>query len=126
MLNRQIAAVNFEPLKPLFLQSYTAAHVSVPANPSLPPLQFHVRRNPETTELREVLPFSSYNLPDLKAGELAEASKLFSRGKFAESLAAWKSVLLTLTMVIVNNETEAAEVSYELHRGERSLAHFYR
>ncbi|ORX38221.1 coatomer WD associated region-domain-containing protein [Kockovaella imperatae] len=110
LLNRQVAAVNFEPLKPLFMRAYENAHVSVPANPSLPPLVFNVRRNPETTELREVLPFSLYNLHDVKDSELAEASRFFSRGKFAESLAAYRAVLQKLLMVVVSSEQDAQEV----------------
>ena len=106
-----MAAVNFEPLKPLFLQAYQTAHVSVPANPSLPTLTFNVRRNPETTEMREVLPFSVFTLHDIKDSEVAEASRFFSRGKFAESLAAYRTVLQKLLMVIVSNESDAQEVS---------------
>ena len=114
LLNRQVAAVNFEPLKPLFLQIYQNAHVSVPANPSLPSLSFNVRRNPETVEMREVLPFSPFNLHDIKDNELAEASRFFSRGKFAESLSAYRSVLQKLLMVVVSTEQDAQEVSPRL------------
>lgn len=109
-LNRQVAAVNFAPLKPLFLEAYNKAHVYVAANPSLPPLEFHVRRNPDTTELREVLPAIAIDFEDLKAGELAEAYRQFSRGKFAESLTHFRSVLQKLMLVVVKSESEAAEV----------------
>ena len=110
LLNRQVAAVNFAPLKPLFLSAYSASRVSVPANPSLPPLSYHVRRNPDITELREVLPFSPLSFADIKAGELAEANRLFSRGKFAESLAAFRSILQKLLMVVVSDSEEAEEI----------------
>lgn len=110
-MNRQVAAVHFAPLKPLFLQAYQLAHVHVPANPSLPPLQYNVRRNPETTELREVLPAVAFNLHDLKAGDVAEANRMFGRAKFAESLATFRGVLQRLMMVVVNNQAEADEVS---------------
>lgn len=109
LLNRQVAAVNFAPLKPLFLTAYRSAHVHVPANASLPPLEFHVRRNPETTELREVLPAVSLEYEDLKAGELAEAYSFFSRGKFAESLAAFRLILQKLLLVVVKPD-QADEV----------------
>ncbi|EIW68332.1 hypothetical protein TREMEDRAFT_39829 [Tremella mesenterica DSM 1558] len=110
LLNRQVAAVNFAPLKPLFLAAYEAAHVHVPANPSLPPLVLQVRRNPETTELREVLPVISFTLPDLQAGEVAEAKRHFSRGKFAESLTAFRSVLQKLLLVVATSAAEAEEI----------------
>lgn len=110
LLNRQIGAVNFAPIKPLFLEAYQLAHVHVPANPSLPPLRFNVRRNPETTELREVLPAVAFNLHDMKSGELAEATRLFGRGKFAESLAVFRGVLQKLPMVVVTSQAEADEI----------------
>ena len=110
MLNRQVAAVNFAPLKPLFLEAYQAAHVSVPANPSLPPVTFNVRRNPETTELREVLPAVAFDFEDLKASELAEASRFFGRGKFAEALAAYRSILQKLLVVVASTEEQASEI----------------
>jgi coatomer protein complex subunit alpha (xenin) len=112
-LNRQISVVDFTPLKPLFLQAYQSAHISVPANPSLPPLTFHVRRNPDTTEMREVLPVipAGMSLDEIKAGELTEASRYFSRGKFGESLSAYRGVLVKLLMVVVNTQAEADEVS---------------
>ncbi|ORY32134.1 coatomer WD associated region-domain-containing protein [Naematelia encephala] len=110
LLNRQVAAVNFAPLKPLFLAAYSAAHVYVPAYPSLPPLQFNVRRNPETTELRDVLPAIAFSLDDLKATELAEANRFFSRGKFVEALTAFRTILQKLLLVVVTNESEADEI----------------
>ncbi|KAK1920994.1 coatomer WD associated region-domain-containing protein [Papiliotrema laurentii] len=110
LLNRQVAAVNFAPLKPLFLEAYQAAHVSVPANPSLPPVTFNVRRNPETTELREVLPAVAFDFEDLKASELAEASRFFGRGKFAEALAAYRSILQKLLVVVASTEEQASEI----------------
>ncbi|WVQ95246.1 hypothetical protein IAU59_002341 [Kwoniella sp. CBS 9459] len=110
LLNRQIGAVNFAPLKSYFLQAYGSAHVHVPANPSLPPLRYHVRRNPEATELREFLPLSVFNYDDLKANEVAEANRLFARGKFVEALAAFRTVLQKLVVVVVDSESDAEEI----------------
>jgi len=113
LLNRQVAAIEFAPLKPLFIQAYQSAHVSVPANPSLPPMTYHVRRNPDTTEMREVLPAvpAGMSLDEIRAGELAEASRFFSRGKFGESLNAYRGVLQRLLMVVVSSKQEAEEVA---------------
>ncbi|WOO78390.1 Putative coatomer subunit alpha [Vanrija pseudolonga] len=110
LLNRQVAAVNFAPLKPLFLSAYRSSHVYVPANASLPPLEFNVRRNPETTDLREVLPAVSLEFEDLKSNELAEANRFFSRGKFAESLALFREILQKLLLVVVKSESDAEEI----------------
>jgi coatomer protein complex subunit alpha (xenin) len=110
LLNRQVAAVDFAPLKPLFLQAYRAAHTYVPANASLPPLEFHVRRNPETTELREVLPAIALDFEDLKEKELAAALKAFSRGKFADALVMFRDILQKLLLTVVTTEEAATEV----------------
>jgi coatomer protein complex subunit alpha (xenin) len=96
------------------MQCYQSAHVSVPANPSLPPLTYNVRRNPETTELREVLPAIAFSLDDIKDNELAEANRFFSRGKFPESLGAFRTILQKLLLVVGKDESEATDVSHLL------------
>ncbi|WVQ79748.1 hypothetical protein IAT38_001848 [Cryptococcus sp. DSM 104549] len=110
LLNRQVGAVNFEPLKSMFLTAHQIAHVYVPANASLPPLKYNVRRNPETAEPREALPVVAFNYADLKANEVVEANKFFARGKFAEALSAFRSVLQKVLMVVVESEEDAAEI----------------
>lgn len=114
MLNKQVGVVNFEPLKPLFLQAYQHSHVYVPANASLPPLRLNVRRNPETAELRDALPAVPLNYNELKATEVADANKYFARGKFVEALATFKNVLSKLLLVVVESEEDAEEVSLPL------------
>ncbi|KAG9019914.1 hypothetical protein FS842_007753, partial [Serendipita sp. 407] len=56
LLNRQSGVVNFEPLKEMFLATYRAAHIYFSPNPALPPLQLHLRRNPEVSSPTRVLP----------------------------------------------------------------------
>lgn len=111
LLNRQIGAVKFDDLKSHFLTAYQSSHVYVPANPSLPPLQFNVRRNPEAAEQREALPFNSFTLEGIKEAELADGLKQFTRGKFAESLEAFRTVFKKLLLLVVKSDAEAAEVS---------------
>ena len=107
--------MNFGPLKPLFLAAYRSAHVYVPANASLPPLHFSVRRNPETTEMREVLPAIAFSLDEIKSGELAEANRFFGRGKFAEALASFRTILQKLLLVVVTSEADSEEVRGLVH-----------
>ncbi|KAJ9099019.1 hypothetical protein QFC20_005776 [Naganishia adeliensis] len=110
LLHRQVGAVEFAPLKEYFLAAYQTSHVHVPANPSLAPLQFNVRRNPEVAELRDALPAVPFTLADLKESELAEGLKAFTRGKFTESLAAFRTVLQKAMLVAVQTDAEAVEV----------------
>jgi coatomer protein complex subunit alpha (xenin) len=76
----------------------------------LPSIVYNVRRNPETTELREVLPAIAFDFDDLKSGELAEASRYFGRGKFAEALSAYRSILQKLLLVVVTKQEHADEI----------------
>lgn len=63
--------------------------------------------------MREALPVipTGMSLEEIKSGELAEASRYFSRGKFGESLAAYRAVLVKLLMVVADDQSEADEVS---------------
>ena len=61
--------------------------------------------------MREVLPAIAFSLDDIKANELAEANRFFGRGKFAEALSAFRTILQKLLLVVVTSEADAAEVS---------------
>ena len=116
LLHRQIGAVNFEPLKPYFLAAFQSSHIHVAANPSLSPLQFNIRRNPDTVEQSEALPFTSYTLEAIKEGEFMDGLKLFTRGKFIESLQAFRGVFRKLVLLVVKSDAEAGEVSWNILR----------
>nr|ODN86236.1 coatomer protein complex, subunit alpha (xenin) [Cryptococcus depauperatus CBS 7841] len=109
LLNRQVGAVNFEPLKSFFLQAYQFAHVYIPANASLPPIRVNVRRNPKASEIHKVLPVLPYSYEDLKAIEVAEANRFFMKGKFAEALETFRNVLQKILIIAVESEEEAEE-----------------
>jgi coatomer protein complex subunit alpha (xenin) len=73
--------------------------------------------------MREVLPVRpvSMSLDEIKNGELAEASRYFSRGKFGESLSAYRAVLQKLLLVVVSEQSEADEVSNALSPASSQL-----
>ena len=83
----------------------------MPANPSLPSLLVNIRRNPESAEQREALPYQNHSLESIKEGELADGLKFFTRGKFVESLEAFRKVFAKALLVVVKTDAEAAEVS---------------
>ncbi|WVQ72673.1 hypothetical protein IAR50_002232 [Cryptococcus sp. DSM 104548] len=111
LLNRQVGIVNFEPLRPMFLQAYQSSHVYIPANASLPPIRYNVRRDPEATEIGQQLPAIPFSLEDIKAKEVSEANKAFGRGKFVEALAGFRAVLQKILVVVVETDGEAEEVA---------------
>ncbi len=42
LLHRQLGVANFEPLRPLFMDLYTASHAVMPALAGLPPMLSHI------------------------------------------------------------------------------------
>jgi coatomer protein complex subunit alpha (xenin) len=61
--------------------------------------------------MREVLPAIAFSLDDIRDNELAEANRFFSRGKFVESLAAFRAIIQKLLLVVAKDESEATDVS---------------
>ncbi|KIO31399.1 hypothetical protein M407DRAFT_14100 [Tulasnella calospora MUT 4182] len=105
LLNRQIGAVSFAPLKPHFMALYRSAHVFFSPTASLDPLQLHIRRDPEIR-----LPVIRRTLASLKSGELAEGYRFVSAGKLEDAAASFKAILLQLMLVTVTTKEEAADL----------------
>jgi coatomer protein complex subunit alpha (xenin) len=111
LLNRQVGAVEFRPLKSLFLSVYQSSHMYMPSAPSLPPLAVPLRRNIDHAEPRSVLPVATLSLRAITSNELRTAYMLFQKAKFAESAAAFRTILHSLLLVVTASPAEAAEVS---------------
>ncbi|KAG8924486.1 hypothetical protein FRC02_010403 [Tulasnella sp. 418] len=109
LLNRQIGAVEFAPLKPLFLSIYRSAHTWHTPTPSLPPLQLHVRRDPRKSPVTR-LPIIKRTLSSIKQLELAEAYKLVLGAKLADAAVVLRSILLLLMLVTVTTQDEANDL----------------
>lgn len=101
--------MNFEPLKPLFLSVYRSAHAYFSPNPSLPPLQLHLRRNIHESSASRVLPIAVKTVQSLKA-ELLDGYRAVSGNKLADAKAVFKSVLENLLIVPIASDSEASEV----------------
>jgi coatomer protein complex subunit alpha (xenin) len=101
--------VNFELLKPFFLSIYRSSHVYLSPLASLPPLQLHVRRNPEESAPSRVLPVAARSLQSLRA-ELAEGYRFVSGNKLAEAQEVFRSVLAGLLLVALSSDDQARQV----------------
>lgn len=95
----------------MFLAGYRAAHVWFSPNAALPPLQLHIRRNPEESSPGKVLP-AVRTLKQAKT-EFLEAAKLVSQAKLVEAIEAFRGFLHRLLLIVVADAAEAAEVSYK-------------
>ncbi|TFK73487.1 coatomer subunit alpha-2 [Pluteus cervinus] len=108
LLNRQLGITNFAALKPLFLSIYRSSHTYLSPVASLPPLQLHVRRNPEESAPSRVLPIAACPLQSLRS-ELTEGYRAVSGNKLAEAQGIFKSVLHALLLVVLASDDEAKQ-----------------
>ena len=108
LLHRQIGAVNFEPLKPKFLQIYQSARAYLEANPGLPPLELYVRRN--QGDRSRSLPRLPWDFEKIKTTQMREALRLVTANKVDEAIVAFRDILLTLLLYAASNKAESDDV----------------
>lgn len=108
LLNRQSGVVNFEPLKPLFLAGFRAAHIYFSPNAALPPLQLHLRRNPEVSSPTRVLPVAR-TLKSAKQ-DFQVACKFVSGNKLPDAVAAFRNLLHILLLTVAVDQEEAQQL----------------
>lgn len=81
----------------------------MPAGASLPPLEVHLRRNPDETEGRKLLPVIAKPLSSV-VGEIRSAYNSFRKAAFAEAASTFRSVLQSLLLVVAADPTEETEI----------------
>ncbi|KAI1808660.1 Coatomer, alpha subunit [Daldinia bambusicola] len=109
LLNRQVGAVNFAPLKPRFLEIYSASRTFLPASAGLPPLVNYVRRTLEETDPRKVLPIIPRDIEHLATTDLHKGYDAMKTNKLEEGVQIFKSILHAMLANAVASESEVAE-----------------
>jgi coatomer protein complex subunit alpha (xenin) len=109
LLNRQVGAVNFEPLKPRFLEIYQASKTYLPANTGLPPLVNYVRRNVDETDTRKVLPIIPRDLESITTNELQEGFTAMKSNKLDVGVVTFKRILRSMLVNVVSSQTQVNE-----------------
>ncbi|KAF6819016.1 coatomer subunit [Colletotrichum plurivorum] len=109
LLNRQVGAVNFAPLKPRFLEVYQASRTYLPASAGLPPLVNYVRRTVEETDPRKVLPIVPRDLEFLATNDLQQGYNSMKTNKLEDGLQVFKGILHAILINAVSSESEVAE-----------------
>ncbi|OLN87624.1 putative coatomer subunit alpha [Colletotrichum chlorophyti] len=109
LLNRQVGAVNFAPLKSRFLEVYQASRTYLPASAGLPPLVNYVRRTVEETDPRKVLPIVPRDLEFLASNDLQQGYNSMKTNKLEDGLVIFKSILHSILVNAVSSEGEVAE-----------------
>jgi coatomer protein complex subunit alpha (xenin) len=109
LLNRQVGAVNFAPLKPRFMEVYQASKTYLPATAGLPPLVNYVRRTVEESDPRKVLPIIPRDLEYLASNDLQRGYDAMRSNKLEDGLAIFKGILHSVLVNAVGSESEVAE-----------------
>jgi coatomer subunit alpha len=107
LLNRQVGAVNFEPLKPKFLQVYQSSKTYLEANTGLPPMEIYVR---DTTG-HSRLPRPPVDYENIKTVRMKDALKMVTANKLEDAIVAFRDILHTLLLSAAATKPEADEVA---------------
>ncbi|KAG2199316.1 hypothetical protein INT47_012950, partial [Mucor saturninus] len=109
ILNQQVGAVNFAPLKSHFMSIYQSTRTFVASNASNPSLAFHLRRDAELANIVKSSPVIVHHLQNLISVQLQSAYKLFSGGRLPASATQFKTLLHSLLFTIVNTKDDLEE-----------------
>lgn len=109
LLNRQVGAVNFAPLKPRFLEIYSATRTFLPASAGLSPLVNYVRRNLDETDPRKVLPIIPRDIEYLATNDLHKGYDTMKANKLEDGVQYFKGILHAMLANAVSSESEVAE-----------------
>lgn len=109
LLNRQVGAVNFAPLKPRFLEIYQASKTYLPASAGLPPLINYVRRTVDETDPRKVLPIIPRDLESIASVDLPEGYTAMRSNKLDDGIKTFKRILHSLLVNAVSTQQKVNE-----------------
>ncbi|KAJ1560460.1 hypothetical protein HK096_008611, partial [Nowakowskiella sp. JEL0078] len=105
LLNRQIAAVNFVPFKPLFLQIYAAGRTWVPATADTPPILFTVFIDGEKKVPVPVVTITS------AIETLQNAYAAVKNGGFSSAITLFRQILREVVLIVVEKRSDVEEVN---------------
>lgn len=109
LLNCQVGAVNFEPLKPRFLEIYQASRTYLPATFGSPPLVNFVRRNVAETNPMNFRPNIPWDFQSIKEGDLQAGYTAMRQNNLEEGVRIFKKILHTLMVTVAGSAEEAVE-----------------
>ncbi|CAD5114426.1 DgyrCDS3559 [Dimorphilus gyrociliatus] len=108
LLHDQIGVVQFKEYKSLFLQTYSRSKTCYQATPSIEPLFGYPHRNWKDAGPRQGVPAVGLKLGDL-VQRLQSAYQLTTSGKFGDAIEKFRSILLSVPLLVVDNKQELAE-----------------
>lgn len=108
LLHDQVGAVNFAPLKPLFLLTFTRARSAYQALPYIPTLHTYPQRNWKEGSNKNSVPAVGCKLNDL-IQRLQTCYQLTTSGKFQEAIERFRTLLLNVLLLVVETKQEITE-----------------
>lgn len=111
LLHRQSGVVQFDPLKPMFMSIYRSAHAYLSITASVPPIQLHIRRNPDEVSPGRVLPVVHRSIKTLRAQEFNDGCRFLAGNKLTDAASTFKQLLHSLLLTVPLSSEEHAEVS---------------
>ncbi|XP_065908666.1 coatomer subunit alpha-like [Dysidea avara] len=108
LLQDQLGVVEFEPYRPLFMSTYARSRSAIVALPATPCLFESPNRNWQETGARNGLPAVGLKLSHL-VEKLQAAYQSTTTGKFQDAVHKFQSLLLSITLLMVDNKQEIAE-----------------
>ncbi|EFN59251.1 hypothetical protein CHLNCDRAFT_137537 [Chlorella variabilis] len=110
LLTRQAGIVNFEPLKPYFLEVYQGSQGVLPGLPGLPSLVTALDRSwsSDAAKQEPTAPALVYSLGQLEE-QLKKAYRTVTEGKFSEALRLFNAILHVIPLLVVGSRKEADE-----------------
>lgn len=109
LLNRQVGAVAFLPLKSRFLEVYRSTKSFLPASPGLPPVVNYIRRNVDETDPRRVLPIIPRDLEYLATNDLQRGYDSMKANKLEDGVKLFRGILHAILVNAVSSEAEVIE-----------------
>ena len=112
LLHDQVGVVNFEPYKAHFMTNFARSRTSNTALPLLPAINNYPQSNWRDAKPNTGLPQVGLKLNDL-SDRLQSSYKLTTGGKFVEATEKFRSILLSIPLLVVESkqdETEATQL----------------
>lgn len=108
LLHDQLGVIRFEPFKSHFLTAYTQGRVLVQGIPLLPSIFGYPHRNWREAGARGGLPAVSLKLTEL-VNKLQAAYQATTGGKFQSAVDKFRSVLLSIPLLVVDTKAQITE-----------------
>lgn len=108
LLHDQLGVVDFKPFESLFLNLYSTSKTVSSWQQNVPPSFSYPLRNWKEANIKNQLPASGVKLNDLVA-KLQICYQLTTGGKFTEAIEKLQTLLLSVSLLVVDNKQEITE-----------------